>query len=483
MPYTTTQLITGAYYASGVVSREFETVSGGQLNDGLHWLNNIITEKRIDDAMIPYETKYAFNAEIGKETYWIPDLVQIDTLVFYLDEVRYSMVYSKRNEYFGAPRVENIKTLPYEWYFERKVGGGNLHIYFFPDKNYPMEVHGTFQIPPVILGQDLASYETYADLGVPTIYGQGTLLPGQLVVTVPIQSGNVAYDLQGNYISIGVLQNYINTGIIPGVSARVDVDDFVLYSDTEPATQFYVQTTGYPPNGTRFLTNLAVATTTNLNAFYTSGSQPLNPGIGATLTSNVAQVLVIDGYTVNLGDAILVKDETAEYYNGVYTLTTLGTTLVPWVLTRATYYDQAVQIQIGDLFTILNGLSNINSSFVQTSQVSYVGDSNIVFVKFSAITFSNFSTIEQPLYNVYNPVGFDEFYLTYLRYALADRICAEYNYTTPENVVRQLSKYESWINKKSRVMDLRLTKVSTLQKRGSFSWAFVNLGKGWIRPG
>jgi len=236
MAYTTTELITGSYYSSGVVSREFETVSGGQISDGLNWLNDIITEKNVDQSMIPYESTYEADFVEGQKVYPIPDLIQIDTLVFYLDQVRYAMTYDKRNQFFGASRVENIQSLPFEWYFERQFGGGDLHIYFAPDRDYPMEIHGVFMLPSVTLGQDLS-------------------------------------------------------------------------------------------------------------------------------------------------------------------------------------------------------------------------------------------------------LTLDQFYRTYLRYALSDRICAEYNYVTPPNVMRQLSKYESWIAKKSRIIDLRMQKVSTLQRRGTFNWAFVNLGKGWQKPG
>lgn len=236
MAYTTNELIAGAYYSSGVVSREFETVSGAQIGDGLLWLNDILTEKNVDSGMIPYESTYTFNAVTGQEIYAIDDLVSIDTLVFYLDQVRYAMKYDKRNNYFGASRVENIQTLPFEWYFERQFGGGNLYIYFKPDQNYSMEIHGVFNLSTVALGQDLS-------------------------------------------------------------------------------------------------------------------------------------------------------------------------------------------------------------------------------------------------------LTIDQFYRTYLRFALADRICSEYEYNTPPNVLRQLSKYEAWINKKSRLLDLRIQKVSTLQKRGIFNWAFVNLGKGWQKPG
>lgn len=235
MAYVTNQLISTSYYTSGVVSREFETVSGAQIADGLQWLNDIITEKSVDEGMIPYETTYMANFVTGQEIYYIPGLIQIDTLVFYLDQVRYAMKYTKRNDYFGTSRVQNILTLPFEWYFERQLGGGNLYIYFFPDQNYAMEIHGIFLIPPVVLGQNLS-------------------------------------------------------------------------------------------------------------------------------------------------------------------------------------------------------------------------------------------------------LTFDQFYITYLHYALADRICAEYSLSTPANVLRQLGKYESFINKHSRILDLRVGKTSTLQKRGSFNYAFINLGHGWVRP-
>lgn len=233
MAYTTNQLISGAYYAAGVVSREFETVSGAQIGDGLSWLNDILEEKTVDDGMIPYESTYTFNAVPGQEIYPIPDLIQIDTLVFYLNTVRFSMDYNKRNNYFGSNRVENIKTLPYQWYFERQKGGGNLYIYFSPDRAYPMELHGTFRLSEVALGQDLS-------------------------------------------------------------------------------------------------------------------------------------------------------------------------------------------------------------------------------------------------------LTLDRFYITYLRYALADRICAEYNYATPPGVTRQLGKYEGWIDKKSRLLDLRIDKISSLNdSKTTYSWAFINLGRGF----
>jgi len=156
MAYTSNELITRAYYASGILSREFEIPSGAQLSAGLEFLNDVITDKTVDSMMVPYETTYLATFLPSVEVYPIPNLIQINTLVFFLNNVRFSMEYTQRNEFFGTSRVENVNSLPREWYFERGFGGGNLHIYFAPDQAYPMEVHGIFRLPTVTQFQDLS---------------------------------------------------------------------------------------------------------------------------------------------------------------------------------------------------------------------------------------------------------------------------------------------------------------------------------------
>lgn len=156
MTYTVTELVTNAYYASKVVSRDFETLQGSQLNDGINWLNDILAEKTVDSGMIPYESTYSFNFIVGQESYYIPDLISIDTLVFFLQSVRYSMRYEQRNRYLGSTRVEGITSLPQEWYFEASFGGGTLFVYFFPDQAYPVTIRGRFRLSSVSLGQDIS---------------------------------------------------------------------------------------------------------------------------------------------------------------------------------------------------------------------------------------------------------------------------------------------------------------------------------------
>lgn len=77
---------------------------------------------------------------------------------------------------------------------------------------------------------------------------------------------------------------------------------------------------------------------------------------------------------------------------------------------------------------------------------------------------------------------YDRFYITYLRYALTEYICGEYNITmTPANE-KKLRALEVQINNNVAPLDLTLNKLSTLGGKTRDNWADVNLGRGW-RPG
>ena len=156
MAYTTLQLINNAYYESGIVSRGFETVSGQQANDGLQFLNDLIADKTVENGLIPYYSEYNFNAITGQEKYFIPDLIEIDTFVFYIDTVRYQTENRARREYFGSSRADNIQSLPGSWHMERCFQGANLYIYFKPNQAYPLTLWGQFRLQEVVLNQDLS---------------------------------------------------------------------------------------------------------------------------------------------------------------------------------------------------------------------------------------------------------------------------------------------------------------------------------------
>lgn len=342
MVYTVANLITDAYYISGIVSREFETVSGQQGSVGLAVLNNILTDKAIEKDMIPYYTKYTFNAIAGQETYFIPNLEELDTLVFFLNSVRYQMREVDRIAYRGNSRANNVTSLPFNWNLERCLGGALLSLYFFPDRNYPMEAWGLFRLLEVTMNQDLSFTGVNAELGTITIFGTapaaGILTVGQLVIN--------GIDLAGIYNTAQAFVNHINTGIIPNVTATY-IAGKVTLTTTVPNSQIMVSTVG--------------------------GVDPL-----------------------------------------------------------------------------------------------------------SGLNFANFSLLGAAQTENFYSRGLDQFYISYLKFALADRLCTEYNFLVPAGVVKQLEQYQRWISKRSGGLDLSMQKTSTLTDRNPLNYGQVNLGKGWV---
>ena len=156
MPYPASMLVSEAFYTSGIVSRAFQTVAGDEQNTGLLALNEILTDSVVDTGKIPYyTTSYAFNAVAGQQEYFIPGMAELETLVFYIDTVRYQMRKNQRDYYFGSGRAENVESLPFNWHSELTLRGTNLFIYFFPDQNFPMTATGLFSLNTVTLFQDL----------------------------------------------------------------------------------------------------------------------------------------------------------------------------------------------------------------------------------------------------------------------------------------------------------------------------------------
>ncbi len=145
----------------------------------------------------------------------------------------------------------------------------------------------------------------------------------------------------------------------------------------DAATKFYVDSVAA---GLTIQPAVAVATTATLNALYVNGAS----GIGATLTNNGAlAALVIDGYSVNTNDRVLVKDQSSTLQNGIYTVTNVGSGAVAWILTRATDYDQPSEIQPGDLVIVNNGTLYAGTSFIETASVAAVGTDPILFSQFT----------------------------------------------------------------------------------------------------
>ena len=117
----------------------------------------------------------------------------------------------------------------------------------------------------------------------------------------------------------------------------------------------------------------SLATITGGSVTYDNGTS----GVGATLTLGVA-LTTLDGYSLQDGDRIIVKDESTQANNGIYTWATGGT-----VLTRATDFDTPEAIAGGDFVFCQNGTLYAGTGWVQTDTVTTVGTDPIVFLQFS----------------------------------------------------------------------------------------------------
>jgi hypothetical protein len=156
MAYTVRELIARSYYLSGIVSRDLNTASASQTSDGLFLLNALLAIKTANNRLIPYYTFYTVNATPGVEQYFVPNLISIESITFNLQTVRFSMLKQSRKQYFGAPRVDNINSLPFNWHMERVKGGANFFVYYLPASNYPIKIWGKFSLSQVTLDQDLS---------------------------------------------------------------------------------------------------------------------------------------------------------------------------------------------------------------------------------------------------------------------------------------------------------------------------------------
>ncbi len=150
MAYTARTLITRSWYLSGIVARNLQSVAGDQIKDGLMLLNALLSWKSVETDLIPYWTyKTNYTAVAGQETLFIPNCLSVESVTFLLDSVRYSMDYTTRRCYFGSGRVDDISSLPFNWTYNRELGGGTLYLYFIPDQNYPLQIMGKFGLTNV----------------------------------------------------------------------------------------------------------------------------------------------------------------------------------------------------------------------------------------------------------------------------------------------------------------------------------------------
>lgn len=130
-------------------------------------------------------------------------------------------------------------------------------------------------------------------------------------------------------------------------------------NSTKLATTAYVQAALF---ATTTLPASKYATTAALPAVtYNNGAS----GVGATLTEVGLGALSIDGSTPSVNDIVLIKNQVSTFQNGIYSVTTIGSVGVAFVLTRTSYYNQTSDIDLGDNTFVTSGSTLANTTWTQ----------------------------------------------------------------------------------------------------------------------
>ena len=113
-------------------------------------------------------------------------------------------------------------------------------------------------------------------------------------------------------------------------------------------------------------------------------------GVGATITAVANGALSLGGGSPTATQRVLVKDEIGGNapYNGIYVVTQAGTSILPFILTRATDYDTSGtgtnEIDAGDYVLVISGTLASTAWVQQTPLPVTVGTTALTFLQFNA---------------------------------------------------------------------------------------------------
>jgi len=151
-------------------------------------------------------------------------------------------------------------------------------------------------------------------------------------------------------------------------------------SNQDAATKHYVDQTAL--NGT----SVYAASAAGLGTVTQSGAGP-----GATLTNAGAQAtFALDGVNPPVGSNVLIKNTATGMTaanEGIYTVTNAGSGATNWVLTRATSFDTAIEINNTGLIVVQNGSTLAGTAWYNAATIVTVDTTNFSFSQFGNVTF------------------------------------------------------------------------------------------------
>ncbi len=220
--------------------------------------------------------------------------------------------------------------------------------------------------------------------------------------------------IDGNSNTLTVLNNQTTAASANTASAIVARDangDFSanLVTVATPTSASHAATKAYVDNvtaGVNTHASVKLATTAALGATYAAGSadQSQGTGIGATLTATSNGALTVDSVSAAVDDRILVKDQATTTQNGIYTVTAIGSVSAPWVLTRASDFDNSVAGEVfpGDFTFITHGSTNVGQGWIMNSVGTATTPTRAIRIGTDAIAWTQFTgvatiTVSAPL--------------------------------------------------------------------------------------
>lgn len=144
-----------------------------------------------------------------------------------------------------------------------------------------------------------------------------------------------------------IIANVTLTGI-PTTNTPSPGDNTPAIATTEFVTTAVNNALSGSPNKASCMYATTGALATNI---YNNGTS----GVGATLTGFAVGALSVDGNTPSIGNSILVKNEVTPANNGIYVVTTVGSGIAVYVLTRRTDFDTTGEVTAGSSTFVSSG--------------------------------------------------------------------------------------------------------------------------------
>ena len=170
-----------------------------------------------------------------------------------------------------------------------------------------------------------------------------------------------------------------NIVLDPNGTGTVDVSGAKITTVGTPSQSTDAATKGYVDgvvNGLDVKKSVDFASTANVAGTYNNGA--------GTITAGSNGALSMDGGSPAIGQRVLLKDQTDNVQNGIYSVTTAGNAGAAYVLTRATDADAAAEISGGAFFFVEQGSANADNGYVTTHNgTPTIGTDDITFEQFS----------------------------------------------------------------------------------------------------